>query len=99
MMNQYQVELPTLNQGLIFRARRVQLGKTLVRLAGQAGVGLSTLRRLELEGVIELRSLRRIAPHLDVSMDQALAMLSLQREQMITGTVRVSKSDLREAEV
>ncbi len=76
----YQVDLPSLSYGWCFRARRVQLGKTLCDLAAESGVGINTLRRLEKGNRVAMSTIRRLAPHLTLTGDQALAMASLQEQ-------------------
>ncbi len=80
MSTKYEVDLPSVGHGWAFRARRVQLGKNLADLAAESGIGINTLRRLEMGQEVELSSLRRVAPHLELSEPQAIAMLSLQQQ-------------------
>lgn len=79
----YEVDLPSLSHGWCFRARRVQLGKTLCELAAESGVGINTLRRLEKGQRVALDTIRRLAPHLTLTTDQALAMASVQEHFMV----------------
>ena len=75
--------LPILNKGLIFRARRVQLDLTLIELQNRSGVGLAALRSLELSAAADLDTVRTLAPHLELTVEQAIAMLAIQREEMV----------------
>ena len=75
MTSTYQDQLPILNKGFIFRGRRVQLGLTLDDLRRRSGVGLNSIRRLELGGRVAIGTVLRLAPHLELSEQQALEML------------------------
>jgi transcriptional regulator with XRE-family HTH domain len=67
---------PTFDSRFPFRARRVLFGLSQRDLVAQAGISECTLRRLEQGEPIGLPHLRRIAPHLNLSFAQALAMMA-----------------------
>jgi transcriptional regulator with XRE-family HTH domain len=69
------VSLPTLDEGFHFRARRVQMGLSQRELAQRADVSECTLRRLERGEVIGLPFLQRLAPHLNLTFGQAIALM------------------------
>jgi transcriptional regulator with XRE-family HTH domain len=87
MMNTFQQLLPVLDSGLIFRARRAQLGLTLTDLHARSGVGVAALRTLELTSSVDLGQLRVIAPALKLSEEQVLVMLKTQRDSMLKQSI------------
>lgn len=80
-MENFKHLLPVLDSGLIFRARRAQLGLTLLDLQARSGIGIASLRSLELMSVANLDCLRYLAPELKLTEEQAVAMLAVQRQQ------------------
>ena len=83
MMSTKHKKLPTLDKGFIFRGRRVQLGLTLDGLRRRSGVGVNSIRRLELGGRVALRTVLRLAPHLELTEQQALEMLVIAERQAL----------------
>ena len=69
------VDLPISGGGFPFRARRAQFGLSQRELARRTGVSLGTIRRLEQGGIIGLPKLRRLAPHLELTFGQAVAIM------------------------
>ncbi len=69
------VDPPTLGGEFPFRALRVQFGISQRELARRAEVGECTIRRLERGKTIGLPMLRRLAPHLELTFGQALAIM------------------------
>ena len=86
--------LPALDRGRIFRARRVQLGLTLQELEKTSGLSMSTLRTVELSASSDLSSVRQLAPFLDLSPEQAVAMHAVQHQEYnpAKGQLKVFKS-------
>jgi len=78
-MNIYQVPLPVLDHGSVFRGRRNQLDLTLKELSLRAGVGEGAIRKLERHGRIGFQKLRQLAPHLQLTDEQALVLMSIQQ--------------------
>jgi hypothetical protein len=74
--------LPVLDSGLIFRARRAQLGLSLLDLQARSGVGIAGIRSLELYSAADFDKVRCLAPHLRLTDEQAMAMFTIQRQQM-----------------
>jgi len=73
--------LPALDRGRIFRARRVQLGLTLQGLESTSGLSISTLRTVELSASADLSTVRQLAPFLDLTLEQAVAMHAVQHQE------------------
>jgi|GEM_PF-2161092 len=69
------VDLPSLSGEFPFRGLRAQFGITQRELARRAQVSECTIRRLEQGEPIGLTKLRRLAPYLDLTFAQALAIM------------------------
>jgi transcriptional regulator with XRE-family HTH domain len=69
------VDLPISGEGFAFKARRVQFGLSQRELARRAGVSEGTVYRLEKGELITLSKLRRLAPHLELTFGQAVAIM------------------------
>ena len=81
MKNRVIVQLPTLGGNFPFRARRAQFGISQRELAARSGINEGTIRQLEKGQPIGLPKLRRLAPFLELTFAQALAiMVSLDKE-------------------
>ena len=78
-METYRVPLPVLDHGLLFRGRRAQLGLSLEDLRRLSSVSMNSLRNLELEGRVKIVTVLRLAPHLQLTDEQALLMLAIQQ--------------------
>jgi transcriptional regulator with XRE-family HTH domain len=78
MKHDFDALLPSLGGRYPFRARRAQFGMTQRELAKKSGVSRSTLQLLETEGRISVPILERIAPHLAMSLEEALIVLAFQ---------------------
>jgi len=86
MKNRVIVQLPTLGGDFPFRALRAQFGISQRELARRADISECTIRQLEKGQPIGLPKLRRLAPFLDLTFAQALAiMLSLGEEDGFQG--------------
>jgi transcriptional regulator with XRE-family HTH domain len=69
------VDLPISGEGFPFKARRVQFGLSQRELARRAGVNEGTVQRLERGETISLSKLRCLAPHLELTFGQAVAIM------------------------
>ncbi len=83
MMNTEPKALPVLDKGFIFRGRRIQLGLTLEDLRKRSRVGLNSIRRLEHGGRVAVGTVLRLAPHLELSPEQALEMFVIVERQAV----------------
>jgi transcriptional regulator with XRE-family HTH domain len=93
MMNAEHRPLPILDKGHIFRGRRVQLGLTLEELRDRSGVGLNSIRRLEHGERVAFRTVLRLAPHLELSPQEAMEMfLLVERQAMAPKGRRTERS-------
>jgi len=81
------VDLPILGGDFPFRALRAQFGISQRELARRADISECTIRQLEKGQPIGLPKLRRLAPFLELTFAQAIAiMLSLGEEDGFQGT-------------
>ena len=69
------VDLPTLGGDFPFRARRAQFGISQRELARRAEVSECTIRQLERGKPIGLPKLRCLAPFLELTFAQAIAIM------------------------
>ena len=75
MIKSVTVDLPTLGGDFPFRARRVQFGLSQRELAERSGISQCTIRQLERGEPVGLLTLRRLVPHLELTVVQAIAMM------------------------
>lgn len=87
-LKQLRSMLPTLDSGLIFRARRAQMGLSRDELAHRSGVATPLICALEMISGVDLDVVRDVAPHLEITPVQALCMLSVQRRRLIPECLR-----------
>jgi len=96
MIKSVTVDLPTLGGDFPFRARRAQFGLSQRELAARSGISQCTIRQLERGEPVGLPTLRRLAPHLELTFVQAIAMMLPQDELTAAAQGTTSHPDWRQ---